>query len=110
MIVKEAIERLNLITGGASVFVSDYTDNRTRPCCVRLEGDKVVVDFVNPVIASLNQPNLSPLNVYELRDRLKTLNKPSEEIVFSDYNGQIFQTHCVRIEGDSACFDIDGVV
>jgi len=109
MIVQEALNRLNILPSDSCVEVSDFVGAKNYPCCVRRENGKVIVDIVTPTMAALEQPNLIPLSAVELRQKLETANSPEKEIVFSNYSGQVFDATCVRLENDSACFDIDGV-
>jgi len=110
MKLSNILKRLDIFPNEAKIVVSDFTGQVNRPCCVRKDGgDKVVIDFVTESMANLGQENLSSLNMADFRDRLETIRNQDSEVVFSSYDGEEFGTHCLRMEGDEVCFDIDGI-
>ncbi len=109
MNTKDVLTRLNNFPADTPIVVSDFTDTKSSPCCARVEGGVIVVDFVNDAIASLNQADLAPLKVAELRQKLTTLNCPDREVLFSSYEGHYFELEALRLDEGIACFDIDGV-
>ena len=109
MNASDVLNRLSVFPGDTHIVVADKSNDKNVPCCVRLEGKAIVVDFVDKSIAALGQANLTPITMMELYWNIKDLNRPQTEVILSNYSGEQFDLEGIRTEDEVICLDIDGV-
>jgi hypothetical protein len=108
LVVKDFITQLRCFPRPAELIVSDYSDKKLRPCCVRKEDDKIIIDVVSDSIIATNQ-GFNSLDSSSLKFKLEECDR-NLPVIISDYYGATFETTCVRQSGpDSIAIDMDGV-
>ena len=108
MTTQQILDRLSMIEGNMGVAMSDHFGHVTHPCCIRFDGNRIVLDVVSGAIASLEQEGLTGLSSASVRKELEPLCVDCE-VVVSDYNGNVSPIQAIRKEADTVVFDVDGV-
>lgn len=109
MKVKDLTSRLECFPG-SQLAVSDFSNKKMKPICVRKDTNRVVIDVVPESVAAIRQPGVDSVDSSELHYRLSKFDRELP-VVISDYYGSVIDPVCVRQDSTKMVhIDIDGLL